>query len=274
MVIIGIDIGGSTTKLVGLENEKVIGFLKIRANDPVSSLFGAFGRFTYENNIALNNVEKIVITGVGSSYIKEPIYGIPTNKVEEFYANGLGGLFLSGVDSALVVSMGTGTALVTARKNGGIKHIGGTAIGGGTIVGLSKKILNINDIENTLDLASTGDLTHVDLTVGHITKDFIGLPLETTASNFGRVSDMASNADIAAGIINMVLQSILTSAIFAIHSTNIKNIVLIGNISSFPQCKELIPSMNKLCDASIIIPSNSVFGTAIGASLSTEFRSI
>ncbi|MDP4153306.1 MAG: pantothenate kinase, partial [Bacillota bacterium] len=59
-------------------------------------------------------MDKVFITGVGSSSVKEPIYGIKTFKVDEFLAVGNGGLYLSGFDSALVVSMGTGTAYIWA----------------------------------------------------------------------------------------------------------------------------------------------------------------
>ena len=42
--IIGIDLGGSTTKIVGLSNGSIIGAAMVRASDPVTSAYGAFGR--------------------------------------------------------------------------------------------------------------------------------------------------------------------------------------------------------------------------------------
>ena len=42
--------------------------------------------------------------------------------IEEFRSIGLGGLYLSGLSSSLVVSMGTGTALVHADKKKGMKY--------------------------------------------------------------------------------------------------------------------------------------------------------
>lgn len=267
-IIIGIDIGGSTTKIVGLDKKSIIGTALIKATDPIASLFGAFGKFTYTNNISLDKVEKIMLTGVGASYIKEPIYNITTEKSPEFIANGLGGLFLTGLEKALVVSMGTGTALVLCNNATDIKHIGGTAIGGGTIIGLAKKMINIGNIDLVIEMAKKGNLDNIDLTVGNITNDPLPtLPPETTAANFGNVSDVASNNDIAKGIINLVLQSIYTSSIFATFNTSITDIVLIGNISNLPQCKELVPKMEALTKAKFIIPNHSVFGTAIGAAL-------
>ena len=59
-------------------------------------------------------------------------------KVDEFHAIGKGGLFLTGLTRAIIVSMGTGTAFIIADQNGE-KHIGGTGIGGGTLLGLPIK---------------------------------------------------------------------------------------------------------------------------------------
>ena len=43
-MVIGIDVGGSTTKIVGIdENNQIIQPMFITAADPVTSLFGAFG---------------------------------------------------------------------------------------------------------------------------------------------------------------------------------------------------------------------------------------
>jgi len=266
-ITIGIDIGGSTTKIIGVQAGKALTPMMVRANDPVASLFGAFGKFLDANSLPLQSVERIMITGVGASYISKPIYGLPTAKVEEFLANGLGGLFLTGLSHAVIVSMGTGTALVDASADK-IAHIGGTGIGGGTILGLANRMLNIRDIELVIKLAEEGDLSHVDLMVGDITKDLLpNLPPYSTASNFGRISDIATNADIALGILNMVLQSIGTTAIFAVRGIGISNVVLIGVISVLPQCKDIFGILKQLYSVEFMIPENAEYATAVGAAL-------
>ena len=50
-IIIGIDIGGSTTKIVGFENNNLKIPTFVKANNPIASLFGAFGKFIYDNAI-------------------------------------------------------------------------------------------------------------------------------------------------------------------------------------------------------------------------------
>ena len=60
--VIGIDIGGSTTKIVGIrtdgENIELIEPIFVRATDAITSVYGAFGKFTAENNIMLEDIEK------------------------------------------------------------------------------------------------------------------------------------------------------------------------------------------------------------------------
>lgn len=80
-IVIGIDVGISTTKIVGIDdNGKVVSPIRIRATDPVTSLYGAFGKYLHDNHIQLNEVEKVMLTGVGSAYINEPVYGLPTER--------------------------------------------------------------------------------------------------------------------------------------------------------------------------------------------------
>ena len=123
-IVIGIDVGGSTTKIVGIDDKEIRNPMFVKATDPVTSLFGAFGKYLYENDIPLSDIEKVMLTGVGSAYINQPLYGLPTAKTDEFLANGLGAQYLTQLDKQIVVSMGTGTSFV---KVAGplIEHIGG-----------------------------------------------------------------------------------------------------------------------------------------------------
>ena len=139
-IVIGIDVGISTTKIVGFNKGKIISPQRINAADPVTSLYGAFGKYLYDNRVELNDVKKVMLTGVGSAYIDKPIYGLTTEKVDEFLCDGQGARFESGLDNFIVVSMGTGTSLVLCEGDN-IRHIGGIGIGGGTLSGLSRIFL-------------------------------------------------------------------------------------------------------------------------------------
>jgi type II pantothenate kinase len=58
-IIIGIDVGISTTKIVGLKDGRVTAPTRITAADPITSLYGAFGKYLHDNNIELEDVERV-----------------------------------------------------------------------------------------------------------------------------------------------------------------------------------------------------------------------
>ena len=272
--VIGIDIGGSTTKIVGFhfeQNKKpdLIAPQFVRATDPVTSMYGAFGKFTDQNGLPLDQIDRVMMTGVGSSVSQNPIYGLPCSKVSEFTCVGLGGLYLSGLQEAIVVSMGTGTAIVHAKEDGSFEYLGGTGIGGGTLMGLSEKLIGIKEIDHIIALASEGDLAKIDLRVSDITKKDVhpGLDTDLTASNFGKLSDIASKSDLALGLVNMIFETIAMLAIFAARGKGIRDIVLTGNLTALPQAREIFTNLNNFFDVNFIIPENARFGTVIGAAL-------
>ena len=266
-IVIGIDVGISTTKIVGIKNGKISAPIHITAADPVTSLYGAFGKYLHDNDIELKDVEHVMLTGVGAAYIDQPIYGLPTSKSQEFVADGLGARFESKIDHAIVVSMGTGTSFVKCCGDE-MKHIGGIGVGGGTLAGLARIMLNTSDIKQVATLAKQGNIRNIDLTIGDISPQPLpGLPMDTTASNFARAQTDASKEDIAAGIIKMVLQSIGSAAWLASLGSDIRDFVLIGNLSLLPQCKEVFPALEKLYDIRFHIPKYSQYCTAIGAAL-------
>jgi len=272
-VVIGIDVGGSTTKIVGFTDKgELISPIYVRATDPLTSLYGAFGKFTNVNMLELNNISRIMVTGVGSSHITKPIYGIQCQHVSEFTCIGLGGLYLSKLSSAIVVSMGTGTAIVHANQGKPVNYLGGTGVGGGTLMGLSKKLLGLDTIDSISYLASNGNIENVDLRINEITNKNIlpGMPGKLTASNFGKISDLATNSDMALGLINMVYESAGMLAIFAARLCGTKDIVLTGNLTNIPQSKPMFSSLSELFNMNFIIPDNSQFATVIGAALSDE----
>lgn len=266
-IVIGIDVGISTTKIVGIKNMQVVSPLRTTAADPVASLYGAFGKYLYDNHIELSDVEQVVITGVGAAYIDRPVYGLPTRKSDEFLADGLGARFESGLDKIIVVSMGTGTSLVKCEGDN-IQHIGGISIGGGTLAGLSRIMLQTSDIKQVSTMAMHGDISNVNLMIGDISAQPLpGLPMDVTASLFGKAKTDAVKDDIAVGLIHTVLQTIGSAAVLSALNTDIREFVMIGNLTLLPQCRDVFPMMEKLYKVKFIIPKYSQFCTAIGAAL-------
>lgn len=276
-IIIGIDVGGSSTKIVGFRTDgndytELIEPLFVRAADPITSIYGAFGRFTAENNLEIKDIDKIMMTGVGSTFVTKPLYSLDCQGVSEFKSVGHGGLYLTGLDEAVIVSMGTGTAVIHAKREDGItvtNYLGGTGIGGGTLIGLSRKVLGVDTIEHIEQLCEGGDLDKIDLRIKDISDRslFPSVNHELTASNFGKLSDIATKHDIALGIANMVAETIAMIAIFAARTYNVRNIVLTGNLTSFKPIRDTIIKLGPSFNVNFIVPKNARFGTVIGAAL-------
>ena len=274
--VIGIDVGGSTTKIVGLARDEngsvtLVSPLLVRATDPITSIYGAFGRFTAQNGLNLAEIDKVMVTGVGATHMQNPIYSLSCNIVPEFSAVGLGGLYLSGLDEAIIVSMGTGTALVHAKKEGNdtsIEYLGGTGIGGGTLLGLTRKLTGVESVEHIENLCNNGNLDNIDLRVKDISKNakITGVNENLTAANFGKVSDIATNADVALGVANLVAETIAMIAVFAARGRNVKDVVLVGNLTTINAVRSVFENLQSF-GINFIIPENASYGTAIGAAL-------
>ena len=268
-VTLGIDVGGSTTKVVGLREDKsVLSMLRAKAEDPLTSLYGALGNYLSENGLSLDNVRRVALTGVGASYEQGGVFHLPTCRVDEFSSSGAGALALSGQESALVVSMGTGTAFLWAERGKRVEHLCGSGIGGGTLGGLCKKLVGMERFGSIKKLAAQGDLGHVDLTIRDLTRNpAVTLDPTLTAANYGNLAEDATPADLAAGTVNLVLQAIGTMTVLASRCCDTKTVVLTGSMTTLPQAEENFRNFEKLYGIHYIIPENATFATAIGAAL-------
>ena len=266
-MIIGIDIGSTTTKAVSIENGKILKRIKARAQDAVTAATGAFGKIVLENGIDIKTIKKIKITGAGASKIKDNIFGIPTTRVSEIEAIGVGGMFLSGMMDIIITNIGTGTVILEAGDSG-IKHVGGSGVGGGTILGLAKKLLPVAQFNDILELAQNGKINQVDLLLGDITDTRLSfLNGESTASNFGKMLDTANSSDIALGIINLVYQVIGVLSVLAAKAKDSKQVIVTGNGSKNMIGRKVLTDISSLYGIDFLYPEYAEYTTAIGAGL-------
>ena len=161
----------------------------------------------------------------------------------EFKAVGHGGCKLAGLDKALVVSMGTGTAFIRVSGND-LKHLGGSGIGGGTLVGLSVGLINENDISKVAMLAENGDSNNVDLTIQDISKNTIRTcrPMQRPT---GKMKHNPAKADVAIGLINLIFQVIGMMAVFACEGNPIKDIILTGTLTTLKQAQSVFDAVEQ-----------------------------
>ena len=267
-IAVGIDIGGSTTKAVALKGNEILGVSEMPSSDPLATSIGLLGKLIVMMGCSLKDVDVLAIAGGRSSQLPDSILGLRVVKVNEIVAAGTGGVVLTGLSEALVVSMGTGTALIEVRENGRrIRHIGGTGVGGGTLLGLARKMLGISSISILVEMAEKGDSRRVDLTVGDIVGNGIGiLSPEMTASNLGRVGDTSSPEDLAAGITNLVGEVVASVAFLAASKLKLEDkVILVGRVAKLPPVLKSIQRALSSFGVKPIVPKLPEYAVAVGA---------
>jgi type II pantothenate kinase len=268
-MIVGIDIGGSTTDAVILE-DGAFHVVTVEANDPVAAAAGALGRLIQNIGLRLEQVDRVAATGAGSRALSDTLFGRAVLKVPEFTAIGIGGTSLAAKKQALVVSLGTGTAMVSVRGDR-IEHVGGTGLGGGTLRGLAKHILGISTLETLEAMAQRGDLSHVDLTVRDIAGGPIGdLPPDTTAANFGKITADATPEDKALAIINMIVEVVGVLSMASARACSQEDIVLTGKLTRIFRFMHRTRRLEYTFGRGFIIPDHADYATAIGAARAAQ----
>jgi type II pantothenate kinase len=220
-----IDLGGSTVDILRFDDLDFQIICSLESNEvKKSDLFDIFEKA----KIDFSKAEKIVLTGGHSRTFGTEFCGIPLEIISEIDAIGMGGLFLAQTNSGLVCSMGTGTCFVSSKEKV-YRHMGGTGVGGGTFLGLSRTLLGTDSFSEIKTLVDSGNSASVDLLVEEIVGGGIGfVPGSATAANFAKASSKNSKSDIARAVANMVGQTIASLAVFAARTEDHKKIILGG----------------------------------------------
>lgn len=264
-MIIGIDLGASALKIVGMEKGKVL-FTHSESGrklEVAETLFNVLSK----NGYGQEDVEKVALTGVGAEKCvvsHEKVVIIP-----EIEATGAGGTYLAGLDRAVIVSLGTGTSVVLS-KDGQYTHIGGSGVGSGTVRGLAKKMMGITDLPKYFSLAEKGDRSKVDLQIRDLFSGTDTLPLDLTASNLAKFSDKAMEEDWAAAIINMVLEVAGSHAALACKGFGVDTVIVTGGLSQTTVAVKCFSKFDSLYPQHYVIPKYSAYATAIGATRRAE----
>ncbi|MEM2913405.1 MAG: Fumble domain-containing protein [Candidatus Bathyarchaeia archaeon] len=267
---IGLDIGASLAKGVLVdEGLNIVDKCVLPVADPRAVAQEILGRLLrgFGGRI-LDFAGAIAVSGGGSRFLGDKILGLSVKRVDEIRAIGFGGLLLAGRSEGLVVSAGTGTAIVAVYEDGKVvRHVCGTAVGGGTIIGLSRRILGLTDFKTLEDMALKGNPSNVDLTVGDIVGGPVGIvPAEATASNLAKLTHESDLNDVAAGIFNMVSQTIGVVAAMAARACGLEGSVIItGMLAKSGIASKIICETARLFGAIAYVPENCEFSNALGA---------
>lgn len=260
-MIVGVDLGASALKIVAMDGDKVL--FTYLENERKRNLYNLIPRLLEKNGYKQEDCRIVALTGVGVEYCTLENTAEIVN-VPEIEATGCGGTYLADLEQAVVVSIGTGTSLVLA-ENGKYSHIGGSGVGSGTLRGIAKKIMGINNVHEFVSFAEKGDRKKVDLLIKDLFSGAETLPMDLTASNLAKCSDEASEEDWAAAYVNMVLEVAGSHAALACSGYKIKNIIITGGLSQSEIAKECYANFDRLYPQTYIVPEYSGFATAIGA---------
>ena len=218
----------------------------------------------------------LAVTGGRHLELGDKIDSTPIIHINEVEAIGEGSMNLSGLnkkDSVIIVSAGSGTACIHAQ-NGIFTHCSGTGVGGGTVLGLSKLLLDTSDPLEIASLAEKGNKSQVDLILEDVVSGPIGqLPPSTTAVNFGKITKIEngySKEDIAAGIVNLVGQTAARIATSVAMMFEAKQIVVVGRAPSFNGLKESLEEAASITGFTPHFPQNGEYASALGALLLAE----
>ena len=217
---------------------------------------------------SLNDFARVGVTGGQHRLLPERVGKTSLAKVDEVTAIGLGGLRLADKAQALVVSAGSGTAIVAARGRQ-TQHVTGSAVGGGTLQGLGKLLLGTSEAREIDTLAEHGNSNVPDLTLVEAPGGALGrLPHDANAVNFGRLARPGASAqreDIAAALVVMVSQVIAVIAINAARAEQLTDIVIVGHLVDLPSVRKVLHTVAGYYGARFTIPARPGFATALGA---------
>lgn len=189
-----------------------------------------------------------------------------------------GALATEADDGFILAQVGTGTSIYYVSNEGssadredevGVR-VGGIGLGGGTILGLTRLLCGLEQIDEIVRLAPTGDRGKVDLTVAQIYAP-AEPPIEgdLTAANFARSKLPAAGvqyADYAAAVIGMVAEVVTTVAVQAAQQHGVKRVVYVGaTFDHNPLLQELTFRFTEMLGAQAIIPQQGAYCGAIGA---------
>jgi type II pantothenate kinase len=265
-MLIVADLGGSNTDLLLADDAgEVVRSVVFPPLDPSEGRTLLDGMFT-PLGASADEITAVVVTGGRHRRIGDTIAGTPVRHVDEIEAIGIGGLLAADVPRALVVSMGTGTAFVSAEPER-VAHAAGVALGGGTLRGLAMRLLGTADHTAIAALAEQGSPRGADLTVADIVGGDVGiLPGDMPAAYFARLVDgEPSPPDIAAGILDMIGHIATHMALLTARVHGHDTVVLVGHMLEFPTVVRAARRFQYALGGTFIVPPEPGFAVARGA---------
>lgn len=267
---VGIDAGGTLTKIAYFDNDNELHFEKFYSHEQ-NKIKDWFNKNKYINRLSL--------TG-GKAEQLQTIFSEKYNieYVAEFDATLAGVHYLidqekHSIKNFILTNIGTGTSIHYVYNNKYIRT-GGTGIGGGTIMGLSKLLTDIDCFEEVIQHTKLGSRRNLDITVGDIYNGILS-PIDSnlTASNFGKAASSEvdyNKSDLLATLQGLVGEVVTALSLQFAEAKDVAHIIYIGStLSNNKKLQEIISNYTVYQNKKPIFLQDHGFCGAIGALLRT-----
>jgi type II pantothenate kinase len=179
----------------------------------------------------------------------------------------------------LVVSVGTGTSVMLVDGLS-VTRVGGTALGGGTVVGLGSLLTRLSSFSKIAELAATGRRGNVDLRVSDIYRaGEIPLSGDLTAASFGKllragpVAVAPDPADLAHALMGLVGENIALICGGLAAATQVSRMVFGGStLRANPALVDVIREITRAIGREPIFLAYGEHAGALGALLLADAR--
>lgn len=265
--VIGIDTGGTLTKVAYVNKQHQLEFRSFPSNnlDTVKQWIQQHPQ-----------IEEIGATGGKTGLLQDVFDKMKRmDYMVEFEATLRGVRYLlqhegHQIEQSIVANVGTGTSIHYMNGEQGIR-VGGTGIGGGTLIGLAGLTTGITDYNDIRHRAATGQRSDIDLLVKDIYEG-MDTPIDgnLTASNFGKVSIRQNfelrAEDILATVQGLVGEVISTLSIQYAGENKAQHIIYIGStLSGNEHLKQVIEHYTIAKKHTPIFLKDYGFAGAVGA---------
>jgi type II pantothenate kinase len=219
--------------------------------------------------------DSVGLTGGGAPGLARSL-DMDTARIDEFEAWATGARALLGDalgDSQpfLLVSLGTGTSAMRVEP-GGVQRVGGTALGGGTVLGLCAALTGATSFDEAARLAARGDRRAVDLLVSDIYREDGGpLPGEVNASSFAKLArqpaaQKAADRDLAHGVMGLVGENVALICCGLAAAAQVDRIVFGGTtLRGNPALVQILGDTCRGLGWQAVFPSRGEYAGALGA---------
>lgn len=268
---VGIDAGASLWKLARVPDNLSEDVQEDPGRDLETDLFPAGAVEEVRRRIGSWSPEQVHVTGGGAARVAAALEGVPVRPVPEFAAWTRGAQVLAGragwilPQRYLLVSLGTGTSILEIDGTT-FQRIGGTALGGGTLLGLARLLCGVESFAEAVALAARGERGRVDLLVRDVYPEGgIALPPDLTASNFAKIASREP-ADLAHALMGLLGENIGIICTAVAHARSVDILVFGGSaLDANPTLQEILRRTVQMGGREARILPGGGFCGAVGA---------